>query len=99
MPRYRDIFGANIIAVDLKTPEPAQKPRLADRRPFCPCGLRSVKRCTHELGGDKAGQTCRAPLCQKCAYPHGKGLAPGVCPAHAPKAEAWDPVLRPIRTS
>ncbi len=68
-------------------------------RPLCPCRMRSVKRCTFELGGSKAGQRCDAPLCQKCAHPHGQGLAPGVCHAHAPEAETWDPVLVPRRTS
>lgn len=70
-----------------------------DSRPLCSCGMRAVKRCTHKLSGDRAGQTCRAPLCQKCAYPHGQGRAPGVCPAHAPKAETWDPTKVPRRTS
>lgn len=74
-------------------------PPMTDRRPLCPCNARSVKRCTHLLSGSEAGRTCRAPLCQKCAYPHGKGLAPGVCPAHAPKIVAWDPVLVPRRRS
>ena len=71
-----------------------------DNRSYCPCGMRAVKRCTFKLGGSRAGQTCRAPLCQRCAYPHGQGLAPGVCPAHAPAAEdAWNPELVPRRRS
>lgn len=71
----------------------------SDGRPLCDCGMRSTKRCTFELGGSKAGQVCGARLCPRCAHPQGQGNAPGVCKAHAPKAEAWDPTRVPKRRS
>lgn len=47
----------------------------------CKCGRRSTKLCDYKLSGSKAGKTCDAPLCTRCATIMGQNL--DYCPAHA----------------
>lgn len=36
-------------------------------RKFCGCGRPATKLCDYPLRGPKAGKTCDAPLCERCA--------------------------------
>ena len=49
--------------------------------PSCKCGRRETKKCDYPLRGAKAGKTCDASLCDRCATRVGKNL--DHCPAHA----------------
>lgn len=45
------------------------------------CGAPSTKLCDFPLRGEKAGQTCDVPLCDRCAV--SQGVNRDYCPPHA----------------
>jgi len=54
-------------------------------RKRCKCGRPATRLCDWQLSGPKAGKTCDAPLCDRCAARVGPGR--DYCQAHARMAD------------